>query len=239
MDYGSPDLKPLLTLEKVVSDLAHPSVWGIWLFPCMMHGTTACINMNVRLLSRTSHCWYFFSLSLCKSLQSLCILLSAVAAQSAAGKRTRLVIKEPEDCEHAPVWECSKKSYLCFSCPKPLVSNLPHSMCRCVWVWNTLSLHGTDSTLFLPKGRRKCLAWFGTIFWNPSTYKADSKEENKAQCCSERPAALCAPWHHHFVDVSNYVTIQTQVDVTTLRWLWCLQGDTDKSLYKELYFQQN
>lgn len=96
-------------------------------------------------------------------------------AQSTAG------IKEPENRKNATVWKCSKKPYLCFSCPKPLVTNLSHLMCRCVWVWNMLSLHGKDSALFLLTGRIKCLARFGTIFKTQSTYKTDSEKENKEQ----------------------------------------------------------
>lgn len=51
-------------------------------------------------------------------------------------------------------------------------------MCRCVWVWNMLSFHGKDSTLFLLTGRIKC---FGTISKTQNTYSTDSKGENKEQ----------------------------------------------------------
>lgn len=78
-------------------------------------------------------------------------------------------------------------------------------MCRCAWVWNMLSFHGKDCTLFLPTGRRKCcwqdLTQFHLI--PQSTYKADWNK----QCCSGRSVSSCTPWHHHFT--SNCVSHNT------------------------------
>lgn len=134
------------------------------------------------------------------------------------------------NCEHATVTERSKKSYLCFSCPKPLVFNLSHSTRRCVWVWNTLFLHGEDSALFLPTGRRKCLARFGAIFFF-SRSQAPTKRASKRRRINSSVAPsiqrLCA---HHDIIISwlwtiMSATMQTWVDVTTLRWLRSLRGE--------------
>lgn len=100
-----------------------------------------------------------FSHFICKCLQCLGI---AHLAQNTTGKCTRLIIKDPENCEqHLVVLQ--EILVMLFMSYKPLVSNISHLMCRCAGVWNMLSFYGKDSTLFLPIEMRKCLARFSTI----------------------------------------------------------------------------
>lgn len=112
------------------------------------------------------------------------------------------------------------RSYLCFSCLKPLVSNLCHLMCRCAWVWNMLSFHGKDRTLFLPTGRRNVFFqffFFGKICHNfPKSHKAPTKQ---IEISSVALGNGCLFVHHDIIIswAIVSVTIQTIADVMTLR----------------------
>lgn len=149
-------------------------------------------------------CYAFFFVS----ARSVCALYFQ-PVQSTAGKCMRLIINLRSvsmiQYENAP------RNLICAFHALSFLSNLSHLTCRCVCVWNMLFFHGKDSILFLPTGRRKCLTRFGTMFWKPSTYKAEKKKKNEEQCCCEHSVALYAPWHHHFMVMSNYVSHNADV----------------------------
>lgn len=122
----------------------------------------------------SKHCWCY-SFSCVNIFSVLCVVLKASMKCSRWMWKTGDKGRKKNQAHGK-----SPRNLLCAFYALSLLS-LSLSMCRCVSMWNMLRLHGLRAALFSPTGRRKCLTRFGMTFWNPSTCKANSKEENIEQ----------------------------------------------------------
>ena len=155
-----------------------------------------CINtLKLRRSAQAPIVWHWAS-SFVPPPCSACALYIQ-PAQSAAGKHMRLEIKRPETCGAGySMGMLQEVLFVRFMACKPLVSNLSHSMCRCVWVWNTLFPPWQGFHIVLANRKEAMLARFPRP---RAPTQQIHRKGNKEQCRCERSAALCAPWHHHFV----------------------------------------